>query len=340
MRLSTTVVLLILGLASGLALLIYAWPLWASLLIALLLASLLSPVVELGERRWPGRRRLFASLVYLLTLLLIVGLILLIGALVWDRVPLWSQELSDALHELRVWLEQPINLPGFTVNPQVLLDYLQRAAGNAATTIPIGSADFVGGVTDNLIWTLVVLVALFYILRDGQAWRRGLQARIPEPFHDEFVALWDEISTVWRVFLRVQLLIFLILGLLLLASTTLIIWLYRTGSLTLSPWGLVVLLIAVYAAIQQVDNLWLRPRYMGQTLDLHAGVVIVSLLAALALTGLLGALLIVPLLATIKVLFLHFYQKYYGRSAEPAAALLPSEAAGAMPEALPSERQD
>ena len=340
MRLSTSLLLILLGLAGGLALLIYAWPLWASLLIALLLASLLAPLVERIEQRWLGRRRLIASLVYLLTLLLIVGLISGLGALIWERVPLWSQELSDALHELRLWLEQPISILGFTANPQALLQYLERAAGNAATTIPIGSADFVGGVTDNLIWTLVVLISLFYILRDGPAWRRGLQARIPEPYHDEVVALWTEISTVWRVFLRVQLLIFLILGLLILASTTLIIWLYRTGSLSLSPWGLVMLLIVVYAAIQQVDNLWLRPRYMGQTLDLHAGVVIVSLLAALALTGILGALLIVPLLATIKVLALHFYQKHYGESVAPLAALLPSEADGAAPSAISAERQD
>ncbi|MCB0011129.1 MAG: AI-2E family transporter [Anaerolineales bacterium] len=312
MRLSTSLVLLLLGLAAGLGLLLFAWPLWASLLIALLLTSLLSPLVEVGERRWPERRRLLASLVYLLTLLLIVGLILLLGALIWDRVPLWSQELGDALHEMRLWLEKPLNILGFSLNPQALLDYLERTAGNALTTIPIGSADFIGGVTDNLIWTIVVLVALFYFLRDGPAWRRGLQSRIPDSYRDEAVGLIEEISEVWRVFLRVQLLIFLILGLLILASTTLIIWLYRTGSLSLSPFGLIVLLIAVYAAIQQVDNLWLRPRYMGQTLELHAGVVIISLLAALVLTGVLGALLIVPLLATVKVLALHFYEKHYG----------------------------
>jgi predicted PurR-regulated permease PerM len=80
--------------------------------------------------------------------------------------------------------------------------------------------------------------------------------------------------------------------------------------LPLSPVGLIILLIVVYAAIQQVDNLWLRPQLMGHTLELHPGLVIVSLLAALALTGLLGALLIVPILATGKVIGLHLYHRF------------------------------
>jgi predicted PurR-regulated permease PerM len=60
---------------------------------------------------------------------------------------------------------------------------------------------------------------------------------------------------------------------------------------------------------------------MGHTLELHPGLVIVALLAALALTGLLGALLIVPILATGKVIGRYLYNRFI---LEPNKLALPS----------------
>ena len=123
-----------------------------------------------------------------------------------------------------------------------------------------------------------------------------------------------------------QLLIFFILALLFVISTLLIIWLFRAGWLPLSPLGLVVLFILVYAGIQQVDNLWLRPQLLGRSLQLHPGVVFVSLIAALALSGLLGAIIIVPILATLKIITRYLHAKWLGVSywPEPALALEPN----------------
>ena len=93
------------------------------------------------------------------------------------------------------------------------------------------------------------------------------------------------------------------------------------GWLPLSPVGLIVLFILVYTGIQQVDNLWLRPQLLGRSLQLHPGVVLVGLIAALALSGLLGALIIVPMMATIKIIFMYLHAKWLGVSywPEPAA---------------------
>ena len=68
----------------------------------------------------------------------------------------------------------------------------------------------------------------------------------------------------------------------------------------------------VYAGIQQIDNLWLRPQYMGHALKLHPGVVVIALISALALTGVLGAIVIVPVLASLKVLAEYSYNKLLG----------------------------
>lgn len=327
------VLLGILGIAAAIVLYLYTRPLWTSLLIAALIAYLLNPLVEKGEQRWPGKRPILVPAIYLITLLLIIGLLLTLGLLIWEQIPNWSQELSDAFTEMRHWLERPFTLLGFTIHPELLLDYVQSAAGNAASTIPLVSGGFFSSIANNLIWTLVVLVSLYYFLRDGRLIRINTLRLIPHQYRAEITDLWHQIDNVWRIFLRAQLLIFLILGLLIAASTSLIIWLFRSGYLPLSPIGLILLLIAVYTAIQQVDNLWLRPQLMGHTLQLHPGLVIIALLAALALTGLLGALLIVPILATGKVLGLHLYHRftYHEPPPEPAPILPPPSAEPASP---------
>jgi predicted PurR-regulated permease PerM len=163
-----------------------------------------------------------------------------------------------------------------------------------------------------------VFIFTYYFLKDGPAIKRWLLERVPEEHCDEVERLVKELDKVWRVFLRVQLLIFAILTFLMTLGTMGVIWLFRSGLLAFSPLLLAVLLVAVYAAAQQVDNLWLRPRWMGRHLDLHPGLVLASLIAALVLGGLLLALLIVPCLATIRVLGGYLYRKLRDVPAWPA----------------------
>ena len=315
---------LLLGLAilAGMAwLLIFAQPLLESLLIAGLLAYLLDPLVCRLEQRFKLRRALAAGLIYGLTLLVVTGLVAAVGAAVWGQWPRLSQELFEALTEMGRWLEQPVTVIGYQLNPQTVLVNLRRSAANTMATVPLGSIGVLNTITDNLLWSTLVLVSLYYFLKDGPKLKPWLIGWLPKAYQAEGQRLLDEIDLVWSVFLRMQLLIFLILGFLFVASSLLIVWLFRAGWLPLSPLGLIILFILVYTGIQQVDNLWLRPQLLGRSLRLHPGVVLVSLIAALALSGLLGALIIVPLLATVKIIFQYLHAKWLGLSYWPEAAL-------------------
>jgi len=292
----------------GIVLLIFTAPVWRALLVAATLAYLLIPLVDRLEQRWAGRRALATALVYSLIVLIILGILSAAGALIWGQVPEWGQELADALRELTRWMERPFVLMGFTLHPEVIFSYVQRATSNAFTALPLGSG-WLGDIAENLLWSLVVLVSLFYLMRDGPKIPAALIAWLPPKYQADGRYLLGELDTIWRVSLRVQLIIFAVIGVLILASTALIIWLFRRGWLPLSPVGLIILIILVYAAIQQIDNLWLRPQYMGHALKLHPGIVVVALISALALTGILGAIVVVPLLASLKVLAEYAYGK-------------------------------
>lgn len=293
----------------SIVLLIFTMPVWEALLVAAILAYLLNPLVGRLATRWHGRRGLATAVVFIFIVVLILGLISAVGALIWGQAPAWAQELETALNELSAWMRRPFIVLGFTLHPEMLITYLQRTGSNALTALPVGSS-WLGSVGDNLLWSLVILVGLFYLLRDGPAIPGKLIASLPADYQEDGRFLLTELDSIWRVSLRVQLIIFAIIAILFIASTTLILWLFRLGWLPLSPIGLVVLIIVVYAAIQQLDNLWLRPQYMGHVLKLHPGVVMVALVSALALTGILGAVIVVPILASLKLLAQYAYGKW------------------------------
>ncbi|MEC7356990.1 MAG: AI-2E family transporter [Verrucomicrobiota bacterium] len=66
----------------------------------------------------------------------------------------------------------------------------------------------------------------------------------------------------------------------------------------------VLVVLAVFIAVQQFDGLIIQPKIVGESVGLHPLTVIFSVLCwSLIIGGMLGALLAVPLTASIKVLF-------------------------------------
>ncbi|MEO7318619.1 MAG: AI-2E family transporter, partial [Chthoniobacteraceae bacterium] len=68
-------------------------------------------------------------------------------------------------------------------------------------------------------------------------------------------------------------------------------------------WVFPVVVTGIFAAVQQVDGLFITPKIVGESVGLHPMTVIVSVFAwSLLMGGLLGAILAVPMTATVKVL--------------------------------------
>jgi predicted PurR-regulated permease PerM len=76
--------------------------------------------------RWS--RPLATAIVFLLLLLLLSSFIYAVSALIVNQAPQLSQELRQVWSEMSVWLQRPFTILNFTVQPQLWLDYLERAA--------------------------------------------------------------------------------------------------------------------------------------------------------------------------------------------------------------------
>jgi predicted PurR-regulated permease PerM len=238
----------------------------------------------------------------------------------------FRSDLLAAARELEQWLLQPVSFLGFRWELRDYLAQLQEQSSELLASLPGGSLNVLSSVTSNLLWALVVVVLVYYFLKDGARVLPWLVNLAPEPHRPELRRLLDEIDDIWGKFLRIQLLMFVVLSLMMAVGTLLIVGLFRSGLLRWSPILFVILLVLVYTLIQQIDNLWLRPQLLGRQLQLHPGVVFIALVGALILSGFLGALVVVPLLGTLKVAGRYLHRKLLGKPPWPEAEIVPKPA--------------
>lgn len=309
---ATTRLLVILALVALLVwLLVTAMPMVEALIIAGLAAYLLDPLVRWIMLRTRWSRKTAARLVFIALLLLAASLPAAFGALAFDRMHTWGDSLNEAIQAIEDWLSQPLVIMGYDLSPRQLVNDLGQAFASAVASIPGGSLDILSTVTTNLLWALLIVVGFYYFLIDGPGLRTWLESQVPPAYQLEIQQLLSEVGLVWSLFLRAQLLIFVILAALMAVGAWVVILLYRLGLIPFSTLGLVITLLLVYALISQVDNIWLRPQLFGRQLNMHPGVIFVGLIAGLALGGILGVILAVPIIASIKVIGRYLYCKLF-----------------------------
>jgi len=323
---TTRFLVALLLLAGSLWLLMLSGPLVEAIAIAALIAYLLNPAVSFLSRRTRLSQTSAAELVFGLSLLLTVGIPAAVGTVAVSQFSRFRSDLLAAARELEQWLFRPVTVLGFRLEFQDYVEQLMSQGSELLSNLPGGSLNVLSSVTSNLLWALVVVVLVYYFLKDGARLLPWLVNQLPPPHRPELSRLLEEVNAIWGKFLRIQILMFGVLSLMMAVGTLLIVGLFRSGLLRWSPILFVLLLLLVYTLIQQIDNLWLRPQLLGRQLHLHPGVVFVALVGALMLSGFLGALVVVPLLGTVKVAGRYLHRKLLGQPPWPAADQGPTPA--------------
>jgi predicted PurR-regulated permease PerM len=330
---NTRLLALFLTAAILIAVLYAARALLGPLLISAFLAYLLNPLVTAVSRRSRLPRKVVITLVYLLLVALLVVLVLVLAPPVAQQARNLSQELETIGDNLEDFLAQRVIIFGFTLQPDQLL-------GNAEElTEGIIRSDrlllMLQAATTNLVWMLVILVTTFYLLQDWVRLREWLFGLAPDWAESDLRRLYDEVKLVWQNYLRGQLVLMFLVGLLTwialeaiglpgagalglltglldiiptlgptLAMLVAALVALSDGSsfLPLSNLWVSLITIIVFSLIQAFENVWLRPQVMSSRLQIHPAVVFVGVVASLYLLGVIGALVIVPVLGTLAIL--------------------------------------
>ncbi|MBU4360833.1 AI-2E family transporter [Patescibacteria group bacterium] len=291
------------------------------LFLSVILAASFGPWVNwLQKHKIP---RTLSILTIYIVLLAILALIIIV------MVPPIAEQIGQLAKSLPVFYERlalEFSPSGVDINQQnVLYETLQTMSSNLGqTTKSVFST--LTGIFGGLVSFFAILVIVFYITVEEDIVKRFFF--IFTPLHKkEYVSdLIDEIKKKMGMWLRGQLALSLIVGILTYIGLTVLGVKYALVLALIAglfeivpfvgPWlsavpavligfsdslTKVILILALYFVIQQVENHLIVPKIMQKAVGLNPIIVIISILIGAKLFGVMGALIAVPIAAVIDV---------------------------------------
>ncbi len=324
---------------------------WPPLILALIIIFLFNPVVDRLERIKVPR-----AAGGCLSYLLLGGVLIMIGAAI---VPLIRDQTAGLVEQFPRAVDNATDfISGLTDRLSILSSVpgLENLSGNLSSwfsNLDIGSSGWFGqlteiarGVLETAVAVLLAPVLAFYILVDAPNLKRAANRMVPADDRAEAFYLARQIGKAVGGFIRGQLLVALIVGLLSSLALRLLdlpFWLIVgmiAGLLNIvpfiGPWvggalGVSTALMvgdpiralwvaAAFLAIQQLDNHFVSPMILRVAVHLNPATIILSLLAGGSLGGVFGVLIAVPVTAVLKIVIGHFWRtRVLGESWDQAA---------------------
>lgn len=300
------------------------------------LAYILNPLVSSLEKRFSLSRLSSASLIYLF----LVGLIVFSVFVISTNLVREGEQLRRETRSIFTTLDsQVVNLPDWS--QEIAVDVIDSVK-TATQVSPKKFAPFFSGALGKTVNVLVFFLSSFYFLKDGRKFFEAVRSWIGSEFHRDFDDLLDKINKVLGSYLRGQLILVAIMS-----STTYIclsilgvpyalvlsvftgfaevvpfvgpviaasaaVFVAATDPVInfgLNPLTEIVIVIAIYTVLRQLEDLFIIPNLIGKMTKLHPLIVLFSVLVGGHLFGPWGLVVAVPLAATIKVIAIHFLQK-------------------------------
>ena len=336
------------------------------------------PLVDRLERAGRARSTAVIIVFVLLTSLLAVVLFFLLPVL-WEQVQTlieWLPRLAAWMTEVAVpWIEQRFHVDlAQYVNPTLLFELIRthwEEAGGIAYTL-LGGLSSSGLALFGLLANIALVPVLtFYFLRDWDVLVGRIRELVPRPALPTVSRLASESNAVLAGFIRGQLSVMIVLGLvygigLRLVGLELGLLIgFVAGLVSFVPYlGAFVgvsaaviaslvqhgdlfhlaLVLAVFAVGQTLESFVLTPWLVGDRIGLHPVAVIFAIMAGGQLFGFLGVLLALPIAAVVMVVLRWLHARYRssglyagpappGDPPAPAIVLLP--AGPAAPDAPP-----
>lgn len=314
----------------------------APIIITFILAYILTPIADFLSARLRLRRTLAVLIIYLALIAVLVTVPALFIPPLIGQIENFVAGLPTLLHAIDEFFEQPLTIRDFTLDLNDVYVQASNSLEGILTSLATQTISILTNVASVVIWLVFVLFTSFYIVRDAAVIKRWADEVTPPAYREDIRQLQARIAASWNAFLRGQLILMIVIGLVVGTTMTIIglpnAWLvgllfgilefipnvgpviatipavliaYLQGStvLNMSNGGFAVLVIGINFVIQQVENNYLVPRIMGQSLNLHPIVVLIAAIIGAHVAGVLGILLAAPTVATLRILVDYVYRR-------------------------------
>ena len=327
----------------GIGFLYQARALISPLAIAALLAYVLNPLVTFVNKQAKLSRTWVVALVYLVSLIALVFAFFVLIEFLTEETDQLVADLQQIGEQIQT---EYLGVSFSILNTNIQVSSLIPTSTTFVTDVvqPDLMVGFLQSTTTNIGWIAVVFVTAFYLLNDWDRLRDWFFKWSPPDYGDDTQKLYKEVRLVWDRYLRGQLRLSLIVGLItgisagliglpgaiifgllaavfdvlltvgpgiVMALAALVALLAGSTVLPISNEVFALIVLAVFGGIQAIENVWLRPRIMSSSLNIHPAIIFISIIASLALAGILAALIIVPVLGSVGVISRYIYCKLF-----------------------------
>ena len=298
--------------------------------IAILLASLLTPVVKVLTRYTFLGRGAASGIALLGLLLLVSGMFTLAGRQLFAQFADIQDKAVTGFQGLLDWATSTFQIDTPMINAAIDegLEQLQQYSGQLVSGA-LSTAAVLGNVVTGI---LICLFTLFFLLAGGAGIWRWVVGLLPPaarvPTHEAFRRGWKALSA----YMRTQILVAAVdafgiaIGMVALGlgSYAVPIWLLvflfsfiplvgaiASGAiavllvLVLNNWIGAVIMLVIVLAVQQIEGNVLQPFLMGKAVELHPLAVFLGVASGAMVAGIPGALFAIPLLAFVNATLLY-----------------------------------
>lgn len=325
------------------------------LTIAMILAYLIDPLVTFLAKRTLLSRNLSIGLIYLLLIAALVSIPVSTINPIVTQVTNFIQRTPQYIRDIGEFFQDPIVLAEDIIIPidQLSLDQLFSSLSsnvlNVVQTLGGQTISIFGSLATATIstvgWTIMVLFLSFYLVKDHETLFESLVKMAPKTYQGDLYRLSQGISITWNAFLRGQLVLCVVVGIIIFVIALLIglpnaitlaiiaglmeliptfgpilaavpavlIAAFQTNASWLghlmSPFWFALLVLGIYGFIYQFENYYLVPRIIGHHLKLHPLVILLGVLGGASVAGIFGILLAAPVLASIRLVWIYIYCK-------------------------------
>jgi predicted PurR-regulated permease PerM len=307
--------------------------------VAYFLDPAVSRLAKLGVRRAAGAFLLLSAVILTIALfiLLLYPVIASQASMLATNLPGYIKAVQGEFGHLIADLQERLG-PG--AMSQKLRDLASNQAGTILSFAGTAAGNIIGSgfAVVNIVTLLIITpIVAFYFLRDWPAIIRHVDTWLPRPYEGVIRAQAVEVDRILAAWIRGQAICCLMLaavyaigltivgldlGLIVGLAAGFLSFIPYVGtilgaasavllSLSQAPgWHGVLLVLAVFAFGQALNDYIIQPRFLGDRVGLPAVWVIFSLFAGGAAFGFLGIMLAVPITATLGVLARFWLRRY------------------------------
>jgi predicted PurR-regulated permease PerM len=355
-------VLLLLAVGAGLWLLFALQGVILLLLLSMLFAYLMAPLVEVlcrpvtwGRRPWAIPRPLAIAMVYL-ALFASVGiasyvLLPLLGAQVTEFGRQVPSYMAYAREQLQAWQRfiHPDHLP------PGIREAVDRTFAHTVDGAGVSLSHGFGGLLPllgYLPWVILIPVVTFFLLKDGESFRRNILLTLPRGrLRGRGAELFEDINDTLAAYMRAALLACLLVGMLCTVGFVLIGVPYAllfgvvagllefiplVGPLVVAVGAILVasfhsinqaiLVLAFLGVLRLAQDYVIFPRLVRRGIHMHPLGVILAILSGAELAGIAGIFLAIPAVAVLSVTHRHLLE-YRGSDGLVSELLKPAPSA-------------